>query len=144
MLKKKIKTKSKLQRKIDNPNSILWRRKADKLWSDIVHIVWNHKCAICGSNKWPQAHHQIPREQYSHRHISRNGICLCAKHHRFSFDISAHKAPVAFIKWLSENHPEQWSWLLCQQPSRDHIKSFKEITQELEYEKQCLVATNKK
>lgn len=130
----KPKKKSKLQKKIDNPNSRLWRNKADKLWKIIVANHWEHKCAICGSVEYVQAHHLIPREIYSHRHVIQNGILLCCAHHKYSFDISPHKAPVAFFKWLIGNKADLYNWLLSQTPSRENTTTFKDIVAKLSME----------
>ena len=123
----KQKKKSLLQKKIEDENSKLWRNKADKLWKLIVHLEYNNKCAICGSIEYVQAHHLIPREMLSHRHIIQNGVILCCSHHKYSFEISPHKAPVAFFKWLIEHDENKWKWLLEQKPSRDIIISYKDI-----------------
>jgi hypothetical protein len=73
----------------------------------------------------------IPREMTSHRHNVGNGILLCASHHKYSFELSPHKAPVEFFKWMIRNHPDIWDWLLKQEPSREHIYTFKEIYEQL-------------
>jgi len=67
----------------------------------------------------------------SHRHYAQNGILLCASHHKYSFELSPHKAPVAFFKWIMKNDYERWTWLLEQNPSRESPKSFKEIYEDL-------------
>jgi hypothetical protein len=128
----KRKKKSKLQKKIDDPNSRLWRNKADKLWRELVVLYWKSRCAICGAVENIQAHHMIPREMYSHRHIVRNGIILCASHHKYSFELSPHKAPVAFFKWLREHAAGLLEWALEQTPSRKNERTFREIATELE------------
>ena len=117
---KKPKKKSKLQKRIDDSNSRLWRNKADKLWKQLISLRGEGKCAICGSKEWVQAHHLIPREMISHRHCAQNGILLCASHHKYSFELSPHKAPVAFFKWIMKKDPGRWDWLLKQEPSRDN------------------------
>jgi 5-methylcytosine-specific restriction endonuclease McrA len=118
--------KSKLQKKRDDHNSRLWRNKADNIWRKLVFIVGNGKCAVCGSEIYVQAHHMIPREMYSHRHAVMNGLAICASHHKYSFELSPHKAPVAFYKWLCNNLPNRWEWLLAQEPSRKNQITFKE------------------
>ena len=40
------KKKSKLQKKKDNPNSTLWKRKADAAWGELQHL--RHKKCIVG------------------------------------------------------------------------------------------------
>ena len=128
--------KSKLQKKLDNPNSSLYRRRADRLWKELVSKSYVGRCAICGSDKWTQAHHLIPRELFSHRHIIKNGILLCAAHHRFSFVLSPHKNPIAFVKWMISYHNATWCWLLEQEPTRQNTILFKDVVQKLENEDQ--------
>lgn len=127
----KIKKKSKLQKKIDDENSKLWKNKCDKLWRQLVSEQWNKSCAICGSKDFVQAHHLIPREMHSHRHLLKNAIFICASHHKYSFELSPHKAPVEFFRWLIKHHPDIWAWLMEQIPSRKNIISFKETAQKL-------------
>lgn len=122
----KPKKKSKLQKKTEDPGSRYWRNKCDFAWRVLVAEDWGHICAICGSKEFLNAHHLVPRNMGSHRHIVKNGILLCSKHHRFSFELSAHKAPVAFFKWMVENKPDLWKWLLEQTPTRKNTVSFKE------------------
>ena len=125
------KKKSKLQKKIDDVGSSFWRNKSDKLWKELVFRKWDSQCAICHEKNWVQAHHAIPCNMHSHRHIINNGICLCAKHHRFSFELSPHKAPIAFAKWMIKNHPELWNWLLEQEPNHLEV-NYKEVYLSLE------------
>jgi len=132
MARKKRKKKSKLQKRKDNPNSTLWRNKADKLWRSLVAAKWNNKCAICGATEYVQAHHLIPREMKSHRHVVKNGILLCASHHKYSFEISPHKAPIAFITWLMKEHEDIWEWVSSQTPSRKCDLTYKESTTKLD------------
>jgi len=47
--------------------------------------------------------------------------------------LSAHKAAVAFFKWLIANHPDKWEWWLKQEPSRTNTMTFKESVEMLEY-----------
>jgi hypothetical protein len=126
-----MKKKSKLQKKLDDPNSSLYRRKADKIWKELVYMSYMGRCAICGSGDWTQSHHYIPRELYSHRHILQNGILLCAAHHRFSFILSPHKAPISFAKWMITHHNETWKWLLEQEPTRHNTITFKDTAHKL-------------
>ena len=109
--KKKVKKKSKLQKRIDDPYSRLWRNKADKLWKEMAFREGKGVCAICGSNRYIQVHHLVPRNILLYRHDIRNAITLCPSHHKYSFLLSAHKNPVRFILWIMENQPEKWEWL---------------------------------
>jgi 5-methylcytosine-specific restriction endonuclease McrA len=144
MKKPKKKKKSKLQKKIDDPNSKLWRNKADKLWKELVFLCGEGKCAICGSKEWVQAHHLIPREMTSHRHCVHNVILLCASHHKYSFDLSPHKAPVAFFGWIIKNNYERWTWLLEQEPSREHgCMDFKNVVTDLQIQTNQMLSSPK-
>ena len=135
---KKLKKKSKLQKKLDDPDSSLYRHKADKVWKELVSMNYVGRCAICGSDAWAQMHHYIPRELYSHRHMPQNGICLCAAHHRFSSILSPHKSPISFAKWMIMYHNETWKWLLEQEPTRHNTITFKDTVQKLTEVKNAL------
>ena len=66
------------------------KKKADKLWAEIVKSVG--RCLKCGSrDKQLQAAHIISRRFTNTRHDIRNGLCLCAACHRW-----AHDYPTAF------------------------------------------------
>ena len=146
------KKKSKLQKKIEDPTSRYWKLKADKLWKLIVTHLGGGKCTICSGTEFVQAHHILPREMYSHRHDVRNAILLCCSHHKYSFEISPHKAPVEFFKWLIKIHPDLWEWLTSQAPTRKNSITFKEVVDNLtaQYkdiiemeEKQCAAEKDK-
>lgn len=79
--------------------------KEDKEWSAMVKVLGGNQCAVCGSKERLNSHHLIPKEISEYRHDIINGICLCPKHHRFSFKLSAHQNPIAFLLWLENNHP---------------------------------------
>jgi hypothetical protein len=129
--RKKRKKKSSLQKRREDPNSRLWRNKADYLWRKLVARTWDGKCAYCGTTEITQAHHLIPREMYSHRHIIENGILLCARHHKYSFEVSAHRGSIVFYRWLIAHHSDKWEWLMLQKPKRERAETFKEATDRL-------------
>ena len=102
--------KSKLQKNKDNPKSKYWKTKADELWGLIIHDIYQ-VCAVnmdCAGRV--EAHHLISRANTATRHAVENGIGLCSKHHKFDSHLSAHKAPMAFAEWLSENDPDKFDW----------------------------------
>ena len=74
--------------------------KEDKEWAIAIKKKYKNKCAVCKATKYLNAHHLIPRQIKKYRHDMRNGICLCVKHHRFSFELSAHQNPFEFYYWL--------------------------------------------
>lgn len=80
--------------------------KEDREWSKKVREK-DGSCVICGSNERLNAHHLIPRQIKEFKHDLENGITLCPSHHRFSFELSAHQNPIAFIMWLEKNKPEK-------------------------------------
>ncbi len=80
------------------------RKKADILWSVTVRTVGF--CEYCGTDKFLNAHHIFSRTNNATRWDFDNGICLCAKHHTFSNDFSAHKTPCEFTMWFLEKFGE--------------------------------------
>ncbi len=98
---------SKLKRSRKNPHSTYWRNKADVEWSKQVRKR-DRGCVICG--KEGQAHHLIHRNRTFFRHNLNCGVSLCAYHHTFDTDLSAHGAPWAFEKWMKEHRSEQFDW----------------------------------
>ena len=97
------------------------RTKEDKLWSDEIKENCGSVCLICGDapGRYLNAHHLIPKEIKEHRYDLENGIALCTKHHRFSFKLSAHQNPIAFIIWFESNYPE-WYKLIKNKLSKLH------------------------
>ena len=81
-------------------------KKKDKEWANLVKER-DGDCVICGETKRLNAHHIIPRQIKKFRHNIDNGISLCPKHHRFSFEFSAHQNSYEFIKWMLKNRLEQ-------------------------------------
>lgn len=83
-------------------------KRKDKAWSLEIR---KENCLICGTDKFLHAHHLIPREHKTTRHLYLNGVSVCAKHHKYSYDRSFHKnAPMALLI-LKQKKPEQYSWL---------------------------------
>lgn len=87
------------------------RNKKFKAWADEVKDNDNRKCVICESVDRLNAHHIIPRQNHEFRFDVRNGISLCPKHHRFSFEFSAHHTPFEFMEWFREHRRSQYNYL---------------------------------
>ena len=87
------------------------KNKKDKEWADLVKVRDKH-CVICKSKIRMNAHHLFPKELKELRWDLDNGITLCPKHHRFSFILSAHQNPLAFVLWLWDNRSEQYSKII--------------------------------
>lgn len=74
---------------------------ADSLWSKYIRLKAG-KCEYCWSTENLNAHHIFTRHSKSMRWEEMNWISLCAKHHTFSDEWSAHKTPVEFTYWLED------------------------------------------
>jgi len=104
--------KSKLQKRIEDPNSRYWRNRADKAWKELIFLKFGNKCAVCDAVKNLNAHHLMPREIALYRHDIHNGILLCGVfHHKYGVGLSAHRNPMAFAMWLEQNMPDIWKWI---------------------------------
>lgn len=82
-------------------------RKKEKLnkdidWAKQVKERDNFRCVYCGDNSYLNAHHIFSRNNLTTRFDLDNGITLCAKHHTFSNEFSAHKTPTEFTYWLEK------------------------------------------
>lgn len=82
------------------------------LWTEAVHAEYGEKCAVCGSDYKPNAHHLESRTQFRFlRYNPMNGILLCPTHHKFGSD-SAHKANIWFAEWVRTHAPEKYAYVL--------------------------------
>ncbi len=106
MKAKKRKRKSALAKARENPSSPFWRRKADALWSLAVRARAGNACEICGAKENVQAHHLLDRSYSPTRHEPRNGVALCALHHKYSRFQSAHRGGLLFHSWLAAARPD--------------------------------------
>jgi len=101
---------------------------ADNLWSIAVRDDWANTCAVCGLDEC-EAHHIIPRHYTATRHDIRNGIALCASHHRFDPKISPHQNAAGWRNWLEDHHPTICRWYHNDpHPAFDGIKNTKHYT----------------
>lgn len=98
---------------------------AHRLWSYAVRDDWDWECAVCGLDKC-EAHHLIPCQHEATRYDLRNGIALCASHHKFDADISPHQNAVGWVNWLGFKYPETFQWYLDTVRSSQY-KKFKGI-----------------
>lgn len=88
------------------------RRRLMRLWTARVAEDWGHRCAVCGSDKLPNAHHMENRNTCrALRYDPMNGILLCPSHHKFGKD-SAHKGGIWFADWLMRNAPGRFRYVL--------------------------------
>lgn len=84
---------------------------ANELWSRAVRDDWGNKCAMCGATAGQlDAHHIVSRQHNATKYDLRNGMCLCARHHRWDPDLSPHENAAGFLSWLESHHPELHEW----------------------------------
>lgn len=96
----------------------------DTLWSKATKKLAGNKCEVCGKVDTLNSHHVIGRSNYALRWEIKNSVVLCANHHKFSREFSAHNNPVWFDGWLRDNKPEQYEFL--QKPESRSIKKWTE------------------
>lgn len=75
-------------------------KKADDLWSKAVKVNYSSCCQHCCTTENLNSHHLFTRSRRATRWEIENGICLCASHHTFSQEFSAHKTPAKFKEWF--------------------------------------------
>ena len=117
-IKQKQKDKSSIGRKVSKKEFKRRERiavkKQFKDWSIVVRARDGNKCVICQATKYIHSHHILPKEAkifHFLRFDINNGISLCARHHKYSYEISPHKNPFVFITWLHANRLNQFDYL---------------------------------
>lgn len=83
-------------------------KKLDDAWSLAVKVQAGFKCEYCGKTSSLNSHHVYSRSNRSVRWDLRNGYCLCVSHHTFG-NISAHKSPMEFSKWMEQDRGKEWA-----------------------------------
>ena len=99
----------------------------DKLWRMAVKKLAGDECEYCGATKYLNAHHVFGRRNFAVRWEINNGVSLCAKHHTFSNEFSAHQTPTRFKDWIIEKRGQDWYDELNKQantvkPNREEIE----------------------
>lgn len=80
----------------------------DKKWREKVYVKYGKFCSYCNSTCNLNCHHIFSRRIKSIRHYVPNGIILCAKHHIFSIEFSAHQTPTSFTLWVIKKRGKKW------------------------------------
>lgn len=84
------------------------KREQLKEWSIEVRKSFDNKCAVCGSDKYIQAHHILEKYVYPQFKLSPdNGIALCARCHKWG-KYSAHRNSIWWAEWLKANQYALW------------------------------------
>lgn len=84
------------------------RLSKEKEWADACKKRADWACEYCGTTENLNAHHIFSRNKKSVKFDLDNAICLCALHHIFSTDFSAHKTPTEFTEWVIEYRGRDW------------------------------------
>jgi len=79
----------------------------DTEWSLLIRTLAG-KCEYCGATEHLHAHHIFGRQNRKVRHDPDNGVCLCANHHKFSTEFSAHETPTEFTIWIIKKRGINW------------------------------------
>lgn len=124
------------------------RRKALKLWTEVVRLSGGNHCAVCGAGHgslgesgkpiWLNSHHIEDKTNYSTRWDPKNGISLCPSCHKFRNPNSAHNSPVWFLDWLSQNRPGTIEYIRVARSANPHnalgwsLESLLELVASLE------------
>jgi len=94
------------------PSRKYLKKKADKLWSDIIRQRNDGMCEISDCGKMGgQPHHIVGRKNLVLRHDLRNGCNLCFTHH-IEGKLSTINDPMWFLDWLKTNREEDYDYLM--------------------------------
>jgi len=94
------------------PSRKYLKKKADKLWSDIIRQRNDGMCEISDCGKpGGQPHHIVGRKNLILRHDLRNGINLCYTHH-VGGKLSTQNDPIWFLDWLKTNRAKDYNYLM--------------------------------
>ena len=102
----------------------------DEVWSLLVKERDGFKCVRCGETSYLNSHHIYGRRKQSTRWDVDNGITLCAGHHTFKTDFSAHVTPQIFSEWLREIKGDEFMDALEQRANK-HKKRLPHEKEEL-------------
>lgn len=96
------------------------------LWSKVIKMYDDNKCAYCGKTTYLNSHHIFSRSNRSLRYDLNNGITLCSGCHVLSSVFSAHKTPVEFVEWIKEKRGEEWYMNLRKIAKTEIVKRTKD------------------
>jgi hypothetical protein len=94
------------------------KRKCHTLWSLVVRKRAGDKCEICGATDHLHAHHiEDSKLCRSLRYDIRNGLCACARDHKFGKN-AAHKSFITMYEHMTSNRKDDIFYL------RSHRNDF--------------------
>ena len=111
--------------KIKRFNKVKAKKKLEAyLWKTIRKRAINRDkgCIICGRTDIINVHHLIPREIKELKYDLDNLVCLCPNHHKYSYQISAHKNPFNFYIWFVNNRTSQFLRLQTTRMAQELMK----------------------
>jgi len=92
---------SKKPKKPKKWNAAKSKRKLDKLFSELIHLMDHNLCQRCGKSYGKlDTSHCIPRECLCLRWNTENAILLCPRCHKFG-SASWHKSPLEAVFWFN-------------------------------------------
>jgi hypothetical protein len=105
----------------------------DRKWSKLARERTPY-CEICRKTEYLAAHHFMRRGVKATRLMLDNSVVLCASHHVFSSDWSAHKTPEKFDRWFKKTHPDRYKVIIkraqTMMTEREAIKEFERLCNE--------------
>ncbi len=103
------------KRKVGTSKLKKLKKACDRL---ITEIFTGQPCEVCKSQGRIETfrtcgHHACNKSLSAYyRHVPKNIVVLCPKHHMFSNDIAPHSGNIraidAFVDWLKEHRPDAW------------------------------------
>lgn len=94
------------------------KKSCDKLWSELVRAGGHcERCGATSEDSQLHAHHVYGRNNHRLRWEPRNGVCLCARCHRYF-----HDNPLEFANWFRESSRWTDAWYLASQNRNGPIK----------------------
>jgi hypothetical protein len=106
------------------------KKSCDRLWSEIVRA--GGECERCGRTSEESqlhAHHVFGRNNHRLRFEPRNGVCLCARCHRWT-----HDNPLSYATWFREHRPDDDAFLQAEALKgllKRNLHSYLELEQQL-------------
>ena len=87
---------------------LMKRNRAYLQFRQLVMDRDNNQCAVCGKGpRYLNLAHILPEEFVKFSLDLNNVLMLCPGHHKLG-NLSCHKNPVWFCKWLAKNRPQMY------------------------------------
>lgn len=104
--------------------------KWDKTWSLTARLN-TPACEFCQTSSNLNAHHFKGRSCKATRFMLENAVILCASHHTFNYQFSAHRTPEKFERWFKKTFPARHKAIIKKAQTimseREAIKEFEAL-----------------